>query len=297
MAINPEDNAVPGQKIPLHYHFNMLRDTARMQAFKEALDKKVPAGGKVLELGGGTGVLSFFAASRASKVWCVEREPELVEAARYFQTLNPQSAKVEIVAGDAFEYLPPEPVDVVVCEMIHVALLREKQVQAISCFKERYLRKFGSLPLFIPEAAFLAVQPVQQSFDFAGFQAPAPYFFDPLAEQKDTVGLAQPFVYYMLVYAKELPSRFACDTELTIQTPGTLNALRFITKNVVGILVNENRAVEWFSQYLVAPVPAPFKVQAGDKVQVRFAYDAGARLESLTKALEVTPVGESFISL
>ena len=297
MATNPEDEAVSGQRIPLHYHFNLLRDTARMGSFKEALEKKVPPGGKVLELGGGTGVLSFLAASRASKVWCVEKDPELVEAARYFRTLNPQSAKVEIVAADAFEYLPPEPVDVVICELIHVALLREKQIQVISSFKERYRSKFGSLPLFVPEGAILAVQPVQQSFVFSGFRAPAPYFYDPLAEQKDTVGLAQPFVYYMLVYANVLPSRFECDTEIEIQTRGALNALRFITKNVLAILVSENRAVEWFSQYLVAPVPEPFEVKAGDRVRVRFSYGAGERLESLTKSLDVTPLEESFISL
>ncbi|MGC4002533.1 MAG: hypothetical protein QM811_05070 [Pirellulales bacterium] len=66
-----------GQFIPLHYHFNMLQDRTRMEPFREAIEMVVPVGGKVLELGGGTGVLSWFAAQRAAKVWCVERNPAL----------------------------------------------------------------------------------------------------------------------------------------------------------------------------------------------------------------------------
>lgn len=162
-----------GQFIPLHYHYNMLNDTARMRGFKTALELAVWPGARVLELGGGTGVLSFFAARSAAKVWCVERNPELARMARATLALNPNGHKVEVVEADAFDYLPPEPVDVVVCEMIHVAMLREQQLPVISAFKERYLRKFGGpLPAFVPEALIQAVQPVQQSFDFEGYHAP-----------------------------------------------------------------------------------------------------------------------------
>ena len=66
-----------GQFIPLHYHHNMLKDDNRMSNFKAAIDQVVFDGAKVLELGGGTGVLSCFAAARASKVWCVEFNPAL----------------------------------------------------------------------------------------------------------------------------------------------------------------------------------------------------------------------------
>jgi hypothetical protein len=66
------DSSYLGQFIPLHYHHNMLMDARRMRGFKSAIDYMVPEGGKVLDLGGGTGVLSWFAALKADKVWCVE---------------------------------------------------------------------------------------------------------------------------------------------------------------------------------------------------------------------------------
>ena len=56
-----------GQFIPVHYHHNMLMDQNRMHSFKSAIHYSVFPGAKVLELGGGTGVLSFFAAQKASQ--------------------------------------------------------------------------------------------------------------------------------------------------------------------------------------------------------------------------------------
>ena len=64
-----------GQFIPVHYHHNMLMDANRMHNFKAAIAYVVQPGMKVLELGGGTGVLSFFAAQKAGKVYCVEFNP------------------------------------------------------------------------------------------------------------------------------------------------------------------------------------------------------------------------------
>lgn len=107
-----------GQFIPLHYHYHMLRDRARMSGFRRAIAAAVFPGAKVLEFGGGTGVLSFFAAQQAGHVWCVERNPELVNEARRLLPRNPSTERIEVIHGDAFEYLPPEPVDVVICEML-----------------------------------------------------------------------------------------------------------------------------------------------------------------------------------
>ena len=103
-----------GQFIPVHYHHNMLMDQNRMLNFKSAIDYAVKPGAKVLELGGGTGVLSWFAAAKAAKVYCVEFNPDMVKEARKMLAMNPNGHKVEVVHADAFEYLPPEPVDVVI---------------------------------------------------------------------------------------------------------------------------------------------------------------------------------------
>ena len=116
-----EENEI-GQFIPLHYHFQMLADTSRMTAFREAIEKVVTPQLKVADLGSGTGVLSFHAAKRGAKVWAVEYNPALVSVSRKFITENGVSDRVQIVQAEASAWLPPEPVDVVICEMLHSAL-------------------------------------------------------------------------------------------------------------------------------------------------------------------------------
>jgi type I protein arginine methyltransferase len=288
-----ESTDVLGQYIPLHYHFHMLGDRARMKSFKEALAAVVPEGGKVVDLGGGTGVLSFFAAQKASKVWCVERNADLVESARNFLRQNPLGDRVEVVQADALEFLPPEPVDVVICEMLHVGLLREKQTEVIASFKQRYTEKFGKkLPLFVPEASILAVQPVHQNFHFSGYFAPVPMFFDPLVFHDDeTKGLGDPKNYQMVVYSEEFSQKYQCEAVIPITHGGTLNALRLITKNVLAILVKENRTIDWFNQYLVIPLPNPMEVKAGDQVSVNFRYDAGESLKAVMSSVQVSKGG------
>lgn len=277
-----------GQFIPLHYHYNMLNDTVRMRGFKAAIDYAVHPGGKVLELGGGTGVLSYFALQKAAKVWCVERNPQLVAKAREILSLNPDGDKIDVIEADAFNYLPPEPVDVVICEMIHVAMLREKQIPVITSFKERYLARFGRpLPQFVPEALIQAVQPVEHDFNFEGYFAPTPLYQDPHALHPRTRDLADPVVYQLLAYQDPLPAQCVWGGSVIAAQAGVLNGLRFITKNILAVLAEKQRTIDWHSQYLIIPLPHPMKVAQGDSIQIGFSYEAGASLGDLEDSLKI----------
>jgi len=280
-----------GQFIPLHYHHNMLMDSRRMDGFKAAIDAVVFPGAKVLELGGGTGVLSWFAAARAEKVWCVEFNPELVAEARRLLSRNAGGHKVEVIHADAFEYLPPEPVDVVICEMIHVGMLREKQVQMIEAFKRRYRARFGGkLPVFVPEAAIMAVQPLQQTYDFHGYQAPIVQFQEPSHLQPTTSELAQPAVYSILDFSQDTAETIQWEGCFTMAQAGTVNALRFITKNILAVLLKQGTTIDWLNHYMVLPLETPVEMAAGDTLRVAFQYRAGGSLPSLQQAMRAERV-------
>ena len=242
-----------GQFIPLHYHHNMLNDTIRMAGFKEAINLVVKPGAKVLELGGGTGVQSFFAAQKAQKVYCVERNPELAGAARRFRAQNINGNTVEVIQADALHYLPPEPVDVVICEMLHTGLLREKQMPVIDSFKKRYWEKFGGpLPIFVPEASIQAIQPIEQNFHFEGFYAPTILFQDPCSIQQRSKNLGNPEVFQLLSYAEPFSQTCHWDGEIIIAENGQLNALRLITKNILAINMLTHSTVDWHTQSVVS---------------------------------------------
>jgi protein arginine N-methyltransferase 1 len=278
-----------GQFIPLHYHYQMLLDQSRMNGFQQAIDRAVAPGAKVVELGGGTGVMSFFAAKKAAKVWCVERNPQLANAARRFLEMNRVSDRVEVVEADATEFVPPGEVDVVICEMLHSALLREKQIQIIEAFKRNYKAKVSpKLPIFIPEATILGVQPVEQNFTFHGYQAPMPVFFEPHLKDTGTLSLTDPMVYALFEYRNDLKDHFSFQISVKCAAGGTLNALRFVTKNVLSINVETNATVDWHNFYMILPIEKPFAVATGDRISISFAYRAGDGIEALSESIKVS---------
>ena len=275
-----------GQFIPIHYHHNMLTDVNRMGSFRAAIERVVFPGAKVLELGGGTGVLSWFAAQQAEKVWCVEFNPDMVSEARRLLAQNRNGQKVEVVHADAFEYLPPEPVDVVICEMIHVAMLREKQIEVIESFKQRYTRRFGPrLPAFIPSAVIMGVQPLQQDYAFEGYHAPIIQFQQSEVDLGRSVELAPPAVYSILDFEQPNALSIAWQGEFRIERDGVVNALRFITKNVLALLPQEGTTIDWFNHYMLIPLERPARLTAGDVLQVAFKYRTGGSIGSLQASI------------
>jgi predicted RNA methylase len=200
--------------------------------------------------------------------------------------MNANGHKVEVVHADAFDYLPPEPVDVVICEMIHVAMLREKQVEVIESFKKRYLERFGGpLPVFLPEAVIMAAQPLQQEYDFEGFYAPIVQFHETNVVYPGTIELAQPAVYSIIDFSQPVDPLFAWEGCFAIEKGGVLNAMRFVTKNVLAIVQAQETTIDWLNHYMTLPLATPVEVAAGDVLQVSFSYRAGGSIPSLQASI------------
>jgi protein arginine N-methyltransferase 1 len=269
----------PADVIPLQYHAQMLLDEHRMSAFRDAIIQVVEPGMHVLDLGTGTGVLSFFAAQEGAYVTAVEREPGVFAAAQA-ALANAIGDKVRLVHADARTYVPDEPVDVVMCEMLHVGLLRERQVEVIGGFKRRYAERFGGpMPRFIPEATVQAVQPIQQDFTFHGYAVAAPLFQDAFSVQPRTLELAAPQVFQQFFYADRLPQTCAADVEFTVATSGWFNAIRLITKNLLSTRMTPPSSVDWLMGYLVIPLSRPMFAEEHARVRVTFSYQPGDEID------------------
>ena len=281
------DEQTLGQYIPLLYHYNMLQDEDRVNAFGRAIEMLVRPGMNVVELGAGTGILSSFAARRGARVTCVERNPQLVDTADRLIRSNGLQASVRIVRADATRFVPDTAVDVVICEMLHVGLLRERQASVIAAFKRNYQQRFPELPLpvFIPEATVLMIQLVEQSFDFAGYEAPVAMFQSPTSIQPRTIELSELRPYANFGYAHDIPQRFSMDQTLTSHQDGYLNAVRLMTQNVLAIDEVNEEAITWANQHLVLPLKKPLEVAAEQSVQIRFQYVEGADVEDFEASL------------
>jgi predicted RNA methylase len=265
----------------------MLQDDDRVGSFLQAIQFAVKPGMNVVELGGGTGILSSFAARIGAHVTYVERNPELVSIADSFLQKNRLSENVDIVQCDARSFIPETPTDVVICEMLHVGLLREKQAQVIEAFKANYLSRFPDhLPQFIPEVTMLLAQLIHQSFDFHGYDAPLPMFQAPVLGQSRTTELSKFQTYANIDYQERIPQRFEQSIHFQMEATGTVNAVRFATQNILAVNLAEQRAITWPNQCLVLPIQRPFHARSGDKAQLSIAYDTGGSVESLWQSLE-----------
>lgn len=289
-ALNVPHRGLPADVIPLHYHVPMLLDQHRMDAFQQAITEVVKPGMHVLDLGTGTGVLAFFAAQQGARVTAVEREPIVLATARA-ALADTSGLKIDLVHADALRYTPNEPVDLVICEMMHVGQLRERQIEVITGFKQRYRAAFdGQLPRFMPEACIQAVQPVQQDFTFHGYAVAAPQFQDPFATQPRTTELADPQVYQQFFYDGPMPERCSADIVFTVGRPGWLNAVRILTKNVLAAHLTPPSTVDWLMNYLVVPLPKPYYAHEGERVRIAFDYRPGDELHVLSGTVRAVPV-------
>ena len=276
------DEETLGQFIPLIYHYNMLQDEDRVGAFKEAIELLVKPGMRVLELGSGTGILSSLAARQGAQVYAVERNPELVECSSRFVHENGLADRIKIIASDAATWLPPEPVDVVICEMLHVGLLREKQTDVIAAFKRNYAAQFGSrLPIFIPEVSILMCQPVYQDFMFAGYRAAVPMFQSPMLNQARTQPLSELQTYHTVQYDQPIPTGFNATLNFKADVSGEVNAMRLITQNVLTIDLPQQKAVTWANQCLILPAASSLCVFQGDELTLSMQYECGRPIESV----------------
>lgn len=276
------DEQTLGQFIPLIYHYNMLQDSDRVGAFRAAIDLLVQPGMRVAELGSGTGILSSFAARRGATVDAVERNPELVKCSRQFIRSNGLHEKVNVISEDASLWMPTEPIDVVICEMLHVGLLREKQAQVIAAFKENYRKRFGNkLPIFIPEVSILLCQPVEQSFDFAGYVAPIPLFQAPVETQPRTKQVAPLAPYQTIAYDQTIPATIRIEQSYEADFDANVNAIRLVTQNVLAIDMSKQQAITWANQCLVLPLESSFQCRTGESIHLSLGYEIGQQIESV----------------
>jgi len=140
----------------IYQHDRMLADEARVEAYWEALGKHLGEGDVAIDLGSGTGVLSFFAARQGAQVHGVEHSP-LAEAARAIAADNGiENVEFHRVHSSRLEL--PVKVDAIVHEQIGDALFDERMVENIADLRNRFLKPGGKI---LPGFFDLYIEPVQ----------------------------------------------------------------------------------------------------------------------------------------
>ena len=147
-----------GPRTIVDYHQSMLADSARTESLQKAIAAAVSPGDLVLDLGCGTGILSFFALrAGARRVYAVELG-RVIELAKTISAANDFGSDIVFLRKEFSEVELPERVDLLITETIGNFGLEEGILGTVIEARRRWLKPEGSI---IPQALELAVAPVE----------------------------------------------------------------------------------------------------------------------------------------
>jgi|GEM_PF-418342 len=184
----------------LRTHLEMLNDRARCLAYLRALEPVVKDR-TVLDVGCGSGILSFFAArAGARRVLAVDMDvpPGADETARF----NGLDDRVEFITGNLPDIeLPVDSVDVIVSEWMGGLLLMEDMLPVVLYARDRWLKPGG---LLLPDRARLFLAPMMDAAGIGSKEFP---------ELRETVSSQ---MWVSVIDASRFPAEPACILDLDL---------------------------------------------------------------------------------
>ena len=123
----------------------MLRDRARIEAYRRALASVITPESIVLDLGTGIGTFSLLAARLgAARVYAVDPS-ETISVAEEHARANGFADRIRFIRARAADLELPEQVDVIVSDLASALPLFEESLPSIISARDRFLRAGGAL--------------------------------------------------------------------------------------------------------------------------------------------------------
>ena len=144
----------------LEFHAFCLTDTGtRLDQFAKAIASRVKPGDTVVDLGAGSGILSFLACQAgARRVYAIEAGASL-EFARLLAASNGFQDRLEFIGKPSTQVVLPERVDAIVSDIHDTFGLQPQGLASFVDARERFLKPGGTL---IPCGIQLMVVPVEE---------------------------------------------------------------------------------------------------------------------------------------
>lgn len=263
-----------------------LYDERRVEYFRRAIEATVRKGDIVVDGGSGTGLLGLLAAQRgAARVYCLEINKEYVEIIQENARRNGLADRITAIHADATTAELPEPVDVVMSEVISAGFFYEPQLQIIGNLR-RFLRPGGAM---IPAAMENSVELIAAQEQLYGLT----FTYDTRYRSLDDVALTSAATYLATDF-HQVPRDGAADiderVDLLATRSGTANAVR------VSYRIQFTEGGPWIdepTEFLLNPqiifLPERVPVTAGETYAVSLAYQASSSPLTCRTVVEPAP--------
>ncbi len=292
------------------WHFAMLNDLERNEAFAVALEKVVPSGAHVLDIGSGTGLLAMMVArAGAASVTTCEQNPTLAELARQIIAKHGLSDVITIVPKMSTDLVVgvdlPRKADLIVSEIVDCGLVGEGILPTIRHAREHLLAPGGTL---LPESARIfgtlvdsvAVDRLNRVQFAGGFDVE---LLNGLATRGHFPVRLPTWPHRLLSSATELCSfDFASgsladgstDVDIDVTESGNAHGLAvWFDLSLGGGIVLRNSPDNLGSHWMQAFVPfdEPVELAAGERVRLEFCWQ-GTRLSVSKSYVSATAKGK-----
>lgn len=138
-------------------HEKMLGDKSRIETYYKAIQKHVNKDDTVIDLGTGTGILSFFASQKSpAKIFAIEHG-NIIEAAKKTAAYN-GITNIEFVNLNSKDFKTELKADIIIHEQIGAFLFDENMTDNLIDLRNRVLKKDGKI---LPGKFEFFVEPVQ----------------------------------------------------------------------------------------------------------------------------------------
>lgn len=269
----------------LQHYLDMMSDPHRMAPLDAAIRSVVRPGDVVLDLGAGTGVLSFIALDAgAAHVYAVERSP-VIEVARRVARANGLADRITFIQADARSVVAPHRVDGLVGDIRGTLPLLGDNVDLFRLVRERWLKPGGYT---IPIADEILVAPVsaakphdlvdgwnhqrREAHYEAAAELAANGFLRASFEAAEVLADSQ--IVGSVCYDRETSRTLALQTSFVVTLPATMTGLglwfRGILTRDISFDTSPSSPVTIYAQGFL-PLSRRRPVVAGETINVRVA--------------------------
>jgi SAM-dependent methyltransferase len=289
--------------INIENHHAMLRDFVRLAAYRRAIERAVTPDTVAMDLGCGSGILSFFTArAGAKKVYAIERRPDIILLAAELANVNGLGDAVQFVEGASSQLdaalFEPKP-DLLVAEILGNGILEENVLEFTLDVRRRFLKPGARM---IPSGLDIYCFAFDTGLNLSRWEE--------VNELKDLYGFDFSLLGKVLCNkATTRTERYNPMLNKTMTEPVKVKSLDFMTSeetmfservelvatedgqitNFCGyfkahldeenILTNSPWAPSTHWTHLVYTLPAPVPVKKGETIAIDMIYDGALRLQ------------------
>jgi enediyne biosynthesis protein CalE3 len=268
----------------INYHLSMLMDNVRTDAYRQAISRVVKPGDVVVDVGCGSGILSFLARRAGAKhVYAIESE-DVIEIAKLVAAQNGMRDKVTFFNDVSFHVQLPEKVDVIVTETMGTFGFEEGILGSLTDARDRFLKNGGKL---IPHSLDLFLVPVEMpqfyqhvidfwitgchGLDFSPVRSLTVNNFHPLKLHEGTF-LGEPKKVEHILFADTKRSEIETELSVYAQRKGKLHGMAgwFNAELMPGLSISNgpnDKASHWGLAFF--PIDKPVPVDRGNRITAK----------------------------